>query len=95
MYGVIATCKVKEDKIAEFEAVVAALGAAVAKDEPENRGYNVFKVRNAPGPYKILEVYASKDGFKAHVAAAHFQAAQPKMEATFAEPMAVELMEGV
>jgi len=95
MYGVIASVKVKEGQIEEFEKVVGALAKSVAADEPECKNFEVFKVRNAPGQYKILEIYNSKDAFKAHVGAAHFKDAQPKMEATFAEPMAVEMMEGI
>jgi quinol monooxygenase YgiN len=95
MYGVIASVKVKDGQVEEFEKVVGALARDVAANEPDNKTFEVFKVRNAPGQYKILEVYASKDAFKSHVGAAHFKDAQPRMEATFAEPMAVEMMEGL
>jgi quinol monooxygenase YgiN len=95
MYGVIALMKVKESQIEEFEKAAGDLSRAVAANEPENRAFEVFKVRNAPGQYKILEVYTSKDAFKAHVGTDHFKAAMPKMEATFAEPMEGELLEGL
>jgi len=95
MYGVIASVKVKEGQTEEFEKVAGALAKSVASNEPDCKNFEVFKVRNAPGQYKILEIYTSKDAFKAHVGAPHFKDAQPKMEATFAEPMAVEMMEGI
>jgi len=95
MYGVIALMTVKESQIDEFEKAVSELAKAVAANEPENRAFEVFKVRNTPGRYKLLEIYTSKDAFKVHVGSDHFKVAMPKMEATFAEPMEGELLEGL
>ena len=95
MLGVIASVKVQEGKTEEFEAVISALASAVKANEPDCTTFQVCKVRNAPGEYKILEVYASKDAFKAHAKSAHFTDAVPKMEATFAQPMGVEILEGL
>jgi (4S)-4-hydroxy-5-phosphonooxypentane-2,3-dione isomerase len=95
MYGVIALTKVKERQIEEFEKVAGVLAKSVAANEPDNKAFDVFKVRNAPGQYKIFEVYNSKDAFKAHVGTEHFKTAMPEMEATFAESMEGELLEGL
>ena len=95
MLGVIASVKVQEGKTEEFEAVVSDLAKAVAANEPDCTAFQVCKVRNAPGEYKILEIYRSKDAFKAHAKSEHFTAAVPKMEATFAAPMGVEILEGL
>jgi quinol monooxygenase YgiN len=95
MFGVIAVANVKESEIAQFEDVASQLARDVKANEAECATFQVFKIKGQAGGYKILEIYQSKDAFKAHVKSDHFVAAQPKMDACFETPMQVETLEGL
>ena len=82
--GIVAKMRVQEGKEAEFEEVFNALRAEVKKNEEGNLLYDLFKMKNEPATYIIMEEYASEEALAAHGNSDHFKAAFPKLGAVLA-----------
>jgi quinol monooxygenase YgiN len=95
MFGVIVIVDVKESEIAQFEGVARELVRNVTANESGCVNYGLFKIRGVVGGYKFIELYHSKDAFKAHTKADHFVSVVPVLESCFATPMQIELLEGL
>ena len=73
MIAVIATIRTKEGMGPQFETAFAPLAQAVRAKEPGNHLYQLTRVRDQEGVYKVLEIYADEAAIEAHRAAAHFK----------------------
>lgn len=95
MIGVIATLKIQDGKVEDFEAVFRTLSAAVRANEPGNLCYQLTRSKTDSTIYKVLEVYADADALKAHGTSDHFKAAGPGLGACLAGKPDIEYLDGV
>ncbi|MCK9541414.1 MAG: antibiotic biosynthesis monooxygenase [Novosphingobium sp.] len=95
MLAVIATFEVQPGKEQEFEAEARALGEKVRANEPDVKLYQLTRAKRSPQTYRMLELYADKDAFKAHGATDYFPAAFERMKALLAGDPVIELLDGV
>jgi autoinducer 2-degrading protein len=93
MYSVIVTMTVRPEERETFERAMKELVASVKADEPGAVCYHVLRNRDQPARYRVLEIYASKDSFKAHLSSPHVQKANPQVQKTLATPPEVEVLE--
>lgn len=93
--GVVATLTVAEGKNAEFEAVFAELMTAVRENEPGNEFYSVFRCKDNPQQYKVLESYADQAALEAHGKSEHFRASGAKLAPCMAAAPVIEYMDGI
>jgi quinol monooxygenase YgiN len=93
--GIVATLKVKPGKETEFEGVFRDLQGQVAKNEPGCLLYEVFKSRNQPSTYVVMEKYKSQADLDAHRATPHMAAAGPKLGATLDGRPTIEMLDKV
>jgi len=66
MPSVVATIKVKEEKIEEAKAFVKGLAAGVAADEPGTLAYVFHQRRDDPTTFVAYEKYESDEAFALH-----------------------------
>jgi quinol monooxygenase YgiN len=66
MPSVIATIRVKEDKIEEAKALFADLVQGVEADEPGTLAYVPHQRKDDPATFVFYEKYESDDAFKTH-----------------------------
>lgn len=92
MIAVVATIRVKEDKQADFEAVMKELGEQVRANEPGTTLYQVCKSKQSP-TYVVLENYTDQDAFNHHTTTSYFKAAGPKMGACLDGAPKIEFFE--
>jgi quinol monooxygenase YgiN len=95
MYGIIVTMTVRDEQRGAFEGLVQALAAAVKSHEPGNLEYRILRNRAAPTSYRIVEIYASKEAFKRHLAADYVRNTTPLVQNTLSGPPEVEVVEVV
>ena len=93
MYGIVVTMTVRDERREAFEDLVRALAAAVKANEPGNLSYHILRSRTAPGNYRIVEIYASKDAFKSHLNASYVREANPLVLATLIGTPEAEVLE--
>lgn len=86
MLGAIATLKVKQEAIAEFETVFAELAAKVREREPDTLYYRLLRSQDGPGDYRVIEVYTSREALKTHMQTDYFTAALPKIGKCLSAP---------
>ncbi len=66
MPSVVATIKVKEDKIEEAKSFIKGLAAEVAANEPGTLSYVFHQRQDDPTVFVAYEKYESDEAFKAH-----------------------------
>jgi quinol monooxygenase YgiN len=66
MPSVIATIRVKEDKIEEAKALFADLAKAVDANEPGTLSYIPHQQKDDPSTFVFYEKYESDEAFKTH-----------------------------
>jgi len=66
MPSVVATIKVKEEKIAKTKAFVKGLSARVLADEPGTVAYVFHQRRDDPTTFVAYEKYESDEAFATH-----------------------------
>ena len=66
MPSVLATLKVKKDKIAEAAEGFRKLQAQVRANEPGTQAYVFHQRKDDPSVFVVYEKYASDDAFKKH-----------------------------
>jgi quinol monooxygenase YgiN len=93
MYSVIVTMTVRPEEREAFERSLRELAACVKADEPGAVCYHVLRSRDHPTRYRVLEIYASKDSFKAHLNAPHVLKANPQVQKTLAAAPELEVLE--
>jgi quinol monooxygenase YgiN len=93
--GVVATLTVAEGKNADFEAAFSELMAAVRANEPGNEFYAVFRCRDNPQQYRVLERYADQAALDAHSKSDHFRSSGPKLAPCMAAAPVIEYMDGI
>lgn len=93
--GVVATLTVAEGKNADFEAAFSELMAAVEANEPGNEFYSVFRCKDNPQQYKVLERYSDQAALDAHGKSDHFKAAGPKLAPCIAAAPDIEYLGGI
>lgn len=84
--GIVATLQVKNGKAAEFEKIFNGLSAKVKANEKGCLLYDLFKSKEDPQTYVIMEQYASQADLDAHMQTEYFQAAFPELSAVLAAP---------
>ena len=81
MVCVLATLKVKEEKISEFEEIFIELTGQVRSNEEGNIFYQIAKDREQENTYVVLEHYNNQDSVDAHGKSDHFRAVGAKIGA--------------
>tara|TARA_B100001179_G_scaffold9840_1_gene6437 strand:- start:175 stop:465 length:291 start_codon:yes stop_codon:yes gene_type:complete len=81
MVCVLATLKVKEEKISEFEELFIELTGQVRSNEEGNIFYQIAKDREQENTYVVLEHYNNQDSVDAHGKSDHFRAVGAKIGA--------------
>jgi quinol monooxygenase YgiN len=66
MLSVVATLKVKEDKLAEAQAFFKELAAGVLANEPGTLAYVIHQRRDDPPTHVVYEKYESDEAFALH-----------------------------
>ena len=66
MPSVIATIKVKEDKIEEAKTFLKELAADTLKNESGTLAYTVHQRKDSPTTFVFYEKYESDEAFKTH-----------------------------
>jgi quinol monooxygenase YgiN len=66
MLSVVATLKVKEDKLEEAQAFFKELAAGVLADEPGTLAYVIHQRRDDPRTHVVYEKYESDEAFALH-----------------------------
>jgi quinol monooxygenase YgiN len=92
--GIVATLTVREGKNEEFEQVFGELAAAVRANEPGNEFYSLFKTRDDPQVYKVLERYTDAAAHEAHGGTDHFKAIGARLGPCMAAAPSIELLDG-
>jgi quinol monooxygenase YgiN len=95
MYGVTVTMTVREGQREIFEILLKKLAEAVRIHEPQNLVYNVLRSRTQPNNFRIVEIYASKEAFKAHIGAGYVNELNPAIQATLADAAQMEMLDVV
>jgi quinol monooxygenase YgiN len=93
MVAVIATFTVAEGKAEAFEAEFKILSDAVHANEPGVTLYTLVRAKKQPEIYKVMELYATKEDFKAHGASEWFQASLAKLKPLLANDPVIELFD--
>jgi quinol monooxygenase YgiN len=93
MYGVTVTMTVKEGQREVFEKLMMTLVQAVKAHEPKNLVYHVLRSRNQPNNFRIVEIYASKEDFKAHIGAGYVNELNPAIQATLQSAAQMEMVD--
>jgi quinol monooxygenase YgiN len=93
MIGVVALVRVKEGKGEELEAIFAELFENVRAHEPGNITYTLSRKQGSASEYVIQELYAGQDAVTTHTRAPYFRAARARLEACFAEPPVLHMLE--
>ena len=75
MYVIIVKAKVKPDKIAVYESTFRDLRQKVLEREPGVTFYELCRVPDEPGSYRLVESYADQAAQDAHLATDYYQAA--------------------
>ncbi|MEO7027062.1 MAG: putative quinol monooxygenase [Caulobacteraceae bacterium] len=95
MIAIVATLKVKDGAITDFESVFRELAAKVRANEAGNLLYQLTRARTEPGTYKVLELYRDQDAVAAHGASDHFRDLGRKMGASLASRPEIEYLDAV
>ncbi len=66
MPSVVATLKVKQDKIEEAKGFLRTLGANVRQSEPGTKAYVFHQRKDDPSVFVAYEKYESDEAFKQH-----------------------------
>jgi quinol monooxygenase YgiN len=66
MLSIVATIKVKEDKVEEAKAFFKQLAAAVAAEEPGTLAYVLHQRKDDPTTFVAYEKYESGEALKTH-----------------------------
>jgi quinol monooxygenase YgiN len=93
MYGVTVIMTVKEEQREIFEKLMKTLVEAVKAHEPQNLAYHVLRSRTQPNNFRIVEIYASKEAFKAHIGAGHVNELNPAIQATLEGAALLEMVD--
>jgi quinol monooxygenase YgiN len=93
--GLIATLKIQDDKVAEFEALFRDHAKRVREAEPGNLAYQLTKSRTEPNTYKVIEIYKDQEALTYHRGREDIRAAGPKLSEMLAGPPEAEYLDGV
>lgn len=91
--GLIATVSIRPDGTDEFEKLFAWQAEQVRANEAGNSLYKLFKSREAPGKYVVMEIYDDEAALQAHRDSEHMKANRPKVAPLVAEPTVIELFD--
>jgi quinol monooxygenase YgiN len=95
MYSVVVTLSVRPGQEGAFEAALTELKRAVEASEPETVCYHVVRLRDDPQRYRVIEMYRSKEAFKAHLASAHVAKSNATVKELLGAPPQIEVVEVV
>ena len=95
MVAVIATFTVAEGRAEAFEGVARDLVGKVRANEPGVTLYTLVRARKEPDVFKMMELYATQDDFKAHGATDYFRQAFAAMKPLLAVDPVIEVLEEV
>jgi quinol monooxygenase YgiN len=93
--GIVAHLKVKAGKEQEFETAFAELQASVKKNEPGALQYEIFKSKQDPTVYVVMEQYKSEADLTAHRTTPHMAAAGPRLGAVLDGRPQIEILSKV
>lgn len=91
MISIIAVLKAKAGK---REALSEALRALLAptRQEPGNRDYALFQLRDEPDTFYVRESWDDQAALETHVALPHFQTFIGQMDSLLAEPLRLDYL---
>lgn len=93
--GLIARVSITQGKESEFEGLFAWQAEQVRANEPGNKLYRLFRDRERPGGYIVMEIYEDEAALQAHRDADHMKANRPKVAPLIAAPTVLEFYDAV
>jgi quinol monooxygenase YgiN len=90
MIAIVATIRVRDDMVDDFERTALELERQVAAHEPDCLTYRMARSRTEPLTYRSLEIFRDQAALDAHVAADYFVAAARAMRPCTASESIVE-----
>ena len=91
--GIVAKLRCKEGANAEFEAGFKELQQAVNDNEPGCTLYRLFKSRNDPSVYFVMEQYEDSDALAQHSQSDAFKAAGARLGPAMGGRPEIEVMD--
>jgi quinol monooxygenase YgiN len=95
MFALVVKMRIDPANAARFEKIFGDFGKQALEQEPGTLTYCLAKSRTEEGSYRAIEIYASEEAFKAHVAADAFQAFRPTFVGLLVEPPSSERLDVV
>lgn len=95
MLSVIATMQIKPGSGSDFERLFGELAAQVRANEPGNIRYDLFRVKDSPCTYKVIELYVDQAALEAHRQNPGLQALLPQLAQLRAAPTQAEYYDSV
>ena len=93
--GLVAFVNIVDGKAAEFETAFSRQCDVVRENEPGNQLYRLFRSRETPGEYVVMEIYDDQAALDAHVNSAHHKASRPIMAPLRSGPSRVTILDAV
>ena len=93
MIAIVATIRVRADKVAQFERAARELEAQVKANEPDCLLYRMTKSRADPLTYRNLEIFRDQAALDQHIARDYFKAAIEKIGGCNREEPVVDFMD--
>jgi quinol monooxygenase YgiN len=92
--GLFVTIKIKPGTDEAFVSAFQELQTNVKKNEPGNILYEIFKSREEPETYHVMEIYKDQASLEAHGKSAHFAAGGPKLGPSMAGRPTIKYLDG-
>ncbi|MBA57868.1 MAG: antibiotic biosynthesis monooxygenase [Gammaproteobacteria bacterium] len=93
--GIVATLKIKPEKIKEFESTFKELMNIVSKKEPGNNYYELHRSREEEGTYVVMEQYVDQAALDAHGKSDEFKSTSAKLGGCLAGAPEIKLFDAV
>ena len=95
MLTVIGHVQIQPELCEEFERLFLEYAARVKANEPRALVYQLNRCRDAPGAYRVIEMYRDAAALEAHRATAYFQPAISAMGACLEGQPRTEFLDSV
>jgi len=93
--GIVATLKIKPEKIEEIESTFKKLMSIVSEKEPGNNYYELHRSREEEGTYVVMEQYVDQAALDEHGKSDEFKSTSAKLGGCLAEAPEIKLFDSV
>ena len=95
MIGIVAKLKVQQGKESEFEKVFLNLREGVLANEHGCKLYELYRMKDDPQTYVVMERYTDDAAVDQHRKTDHFRAAGKQFQSILAGPPEVTMLQAV